>query len=139
MKNKNELSITDQIKIRYAKHGFSWILTGILRFFDNIPCRILSTIALAVSIYFLVKYMFANKEAEDEMATQNLWKAKAYTLDQMKIIFCLALLAMTTLNFFTNQYFLAANIEQVLVPIAFLIMGVENFLIGIIFHYLDKE
>lgn len=139
MNNKKELSVTKQIRIRYAMHGIAWMVTGLFKFFDNIPCRCISIIALIISVFLLVKFLFADREMEDEMAEQNLYKAKAATLDILKIIVCVALIIMTAIDFVFEIELLSANLKNIIVPILFIIMGIENLLIGVIFNHYDKE
>ena len=139
MKKTKELSVTNQIRIRYAMHGVAWMVAGIFKFFDNIPCRIISGVALLISIFLLIKFMFADREMEDEMAELNLYKAKAITLDLIKIIVCMLIISLTMINLIFDINLFSASIKSIIVPILFIVMGIENFLIGVIFNHFDKE
>lgn len=139
MNRKGKLSFTDQMRIRYALHGIAWMIAGVFKFFDNIPCRFISTVAIAVSVFLLVKFMHADRELEDEMARENLHKAKSATLDSLRIIACVVLIIFAVIDIAFSTELLAANIKSVIVPIMFIWMGIENLLIGLFFNRFDKE
>ena len=139
MKSREKLSITNQIRIRYAMHGIAWTVVGIFKFFDNITCRIISSIALLISIFLLIKFLIADREMEDEMAEINLYKAKAITLDLLKIIVCMLIILLTMNKLVFDINLFATSIKSIIVPILFILMGIENFLIGVIFDRFDKE
>ena len=139
MNSKEKLSITNQFRIRYFLHGCTWIIAGVFKFFDNSPCRIICSISLAISVFLLVKFMFANRELKDEMAEQNLYKAKAAAMDLFRIGICVVLLIFVTLNRFFDAALGEVNIYSVIVPILFIEMGIENLLIGVYFNHFDKE
>lgn len=138
MNHKKELNITNQIRIRYAMHGIAWMIAGVFRFFDNTFCRGISILAFAISVVLLMKVVLANRELEDEMAEFNLYKAKAATMDSLRILVCVVLIFIVVLTSFGLDV-LSINVKDIIVPILFIVMGIENLLVGLFFNHFDKE
>jgi hypothetical protein len=137
MNEKNVMSIGKQIKYLKTFNGIAWIGTGIFEIFDNIPCEILTIICLLCSVFLLVRVQTATKEAEDEMAERNLIGARALTQMQMHILFCIAAVLLMFLVKMPLPF--SINWKQAIIPVFFIIMGIEDLLIGIHFKRLEEE
>lgn len=136
-KEKRVLSVTNQIKFMYTINGISWIATGILSFFDNIPCKALRCISLLVSVIVLGKVIFSEREMTDEMAERNLNDAKAKALSYLHI--ALGMIALLALIF--TEFNLSMNISwgRIITGVFFLLIGIENLLTGVLFQRLEEE
>lgn len=131
---KNILSIGNQIKYLKTLNGIAWILTGIFDIFHNPYCSI---ICVVCSIFLMGKVHFSTKEQEDEMAIKNLKDAIASTHTIMDILFCIAIIAIRIITIFSFSQNI--NWKDLIVPAFFIILGIENLLIGLKFNLLEKE
>lgn len=135
MKEEKVMSIGKQIKYLKTFNGVAWIGTGIFEIFDNIPCEILTIICLLCSVFLLIRVQTSTKEAEDEMAERNLLGARALTQMQMHMLFC----AIAVILMVLTKLPLSFDWKQIILPVFFIIMGIEDLLIGIHFKQLEEE
>ncbi len=134
---KNILSIGNQIKYLKTLNGIAWILTGIFDIFNNPYCTIATIVCIVCSIFLMGKVHFSTKEQEDEMAIKNLKDAIASTHTIMDILFCITIIAMRIITIFSFSQNI--NWKNLIVPAFFIILGIENLLIGLKFNQLEKE
>ena len=136
MKTLRTMSFAEQIRTLKFVNGHAWIIAGIFGCFDNMICRIIQILALLVGV-INVFYVFAAKgENSDEMADENLCKAKANALDTMQRVFCfIAILAMLISE--KNTITLAWT--KVIPAVFFILLGAEDLLVGITFRRLEDE
>ncbi len=135
MKDK-VMSVKTQIKYLKTLNGIAWIITGISELFDNIPCIILTIVSLLCSIFLFLKVQLSEKEISDEMASRNLADARAMTLMQMHIGFCVA----SVFLIFFVEFPIAHQIDwsRFIVPAIFIILGIEDLLTGLYFKKLEE-
>lgn len=131
---KNILSIGNQIKYLKTLNGIAWILTGIFDIFNNPYCSI---ICVVCSIFLMGKVHFSTKEQEDEMAIENLKDAIVLTHRIMNILFCIAIVILMII--LKLHISLNINLQDLIFPAFFIILGIENLLTGISFNLLEKE
>lgn len=135
MKQK-EMSIGQQLFFVKILSGAAWIAAGIFGLFENSVCSIIQMIFLVISLACVLKVMYAEKEATDEMADEHLLKAKAKTLDFMHRFFLLCVgVAFLLVNL---PLTLTVNLEDLLFAIYFIVIGVEDLLTGIYFKKLEE-
>jgi hypothetical protein len=137
MNKKNVMSIGKQMKYLKTFNGIAWIGTGIFEIFDNIPCEILTITCLLCSAFLLVRVQTATKEIEDEMAERNLIGARALTQMQMHILFCVTAVVLMFLSKISLPF--PIDWKQVIIPVFFIVIGIEDLLIGIHFKQLEEE
>lgn len=135
MKDK-VMSVKKQIKYLKTLNGIAWVVTGIFELFDNIPCIILTIISLSCSTFLLLKVQLSEKENQDEMASRNLSDAKAMTLMQMHIIFCVASVFLIVFVKFPIAH--QIDWSRFIVPAFFIILGIEDLLTGMYFKKLEE-
>lgn len=134
---KNILSIGNQIKYLKTLNGIAWILTGIFDMFNNTYCTIATIVCIVCSVFLVGKVHFSTKEQEDEMAIENLKDAIVSTHMIMNILFCTAIIVVRVITIFSFSQNI--NWENLIVPAFFIILGIENLLIGLKFNQLEKE
>ena len=80
---KKTLYYSDRVKLEKTFLGLIWLISGILGFVDGIISLVMQAAASITCIYTLLKISTAKKEDADEMAEQNMNRAKALALDYM--------------------------------------------------------
>ena len=136
MKTLRTMSFAEQIRTIKFVNGHAWIMAGIFGCFDNVICRIFQILALLVGMINIF-YVFAAKgERSDEMADENLCKAKANALDKMQRIFCfIAILAMLT----NGEITITLDWPRVIPAVLFILLGVQDLIVGRTFRKLEDE
>ena len=134
---KKELSYKTQVNRRYFLNGICWLVSGVCNCFEGKVSAIISIIALALGTFFLISTFVKNRQAPDEMADSNLYKAVSYSfwIGQIVIfvfyvIFNSATQKLIGIKMDLNQFFPGFLL-------AFL--GLFNIIAGIIFKKLEEE
>ena len=134
---ENVISVGKQTKYLTTLNGFAWICAGIFSLFDNVPCEILKIVSLACSLILLLRVQFYQKENDDEMSIKNMTYARAATQKTMHYLLLFATLV--CMLFFLFPASRNINVKHLIVPIFFLIVGIEDLLIGHYFKHFEKE
>ena len=133
---KKTLSYTNRVKLEKIFLGIIWTVSGIVGFFDSIPALVVQIIAFAACIYTLLKISFMKKEGADEMAEQNMNRAKAMTFDCMLLAYCcVSLFALL----FLREVNLTISLSQIISNLTFLSMGITHLAVGLIFRKYEEE
>ena len=133
---KKSMSFAEQIRLLKVISGVAWIVVGISGCFENIICSIIQVLALLVCITNIVRVSVAKKENSDEMADENLCKAKAKTLDMMHGIFCVIAIAAM---FILGRNTITLDWSEVIPAAFFILLGVEELSVGVAFRKLEDE
>ena len=123
-----KMSLLQSYQLKYTISGFAWLVYAISRLFENIACKIVGILALAVVILSLVLASRGNEE-EDEMSIMHTYKAKARSFDLIYgVVLLLSMISIVgyDFNFDFNKIY------------GFVIAAV-NILIGCFFARLEKE
>lgn len=136
---KKPMRITEQIKLLKVVSGIAWIITGIFSCFENVVCSVIQLLAVIVSMMIVIRVSVAQKEYPDEMADENLCKAKAQTLDIMHIIFMAASIVAIMAILILGIENIALSWPKVIPGIFFFTTGVEDLCVGIAFQRLEAE
>lgn len=123
----------------YIGNGSAWLAYGVLSLFDNIVCGILSTVFLLFGITSLLLGM-SSKEKDDEMSKHNLLKAKAHTMDLLKIII-LAILVINSVLALLHTIIPSLN-ENIFVSIKTvvpMIIGASEIMTGSLFLKYERD
>lgn len=132
MKKKAKLLLySKRVKIEKIVLGSLWAVSGVSSLFNSTVALILQILSMATIVYTLVRVSFTKTETADEMAEQNMNKAKAIASDYMLILSCcIAIIAML---FFQNIS-LAINLNQLIPAVVFLTMGCHSVITGLAFR-----
>lgn len=123
----------------YIGNGSAWLAYGVLSLFDNIVCVILSTVFLLCGFASLLLGM-SSKEKDDEMSNHNLLKAKANTMDYLKIIVLVILMFISVIGLL-HMIFPSIN-ENVFVSlktVVSMIIGISEIMIGVLFLKYERD
>lgn len=134
MKKNETMSYADQIHMLNAVRGILWIFIGVLSCFESLVCTGLQILMLLICGGIIVRVAMAKREASDEMAQENLCRAKAIALDVMHGCFCIiSIVAMILLRGKTAE----VDWAKVIPAVFFMILGVEELIVGIAFRKLE--
>jgi len=139
MKRKKEMSFAEQIHTLKTERGIIWIIVGVLNCFDSAIMSVLRIIALVFCIIEIFRVSRAKRENSDEMAEENLEKAKARTLDLMHNVFLLSSIIAMSAAFILDKGVVAVNWTKTVPVVFFIIYGIEELLTGLIFRKLEAE
>ena len=134
---KKVMSIGIQIFLSRIVDGVAWIVAGIFSLFENIPCTIVCSVALLISIIVTAIVMKAEKEEDDEMSLQHIQAAKAYTqecIHKVIAVIALVLLFVTRMNHGPE-----INWKLLILPAFYVLLGANDLLVGIKFKKLEEE
>ena len=119
--------------------GIFWICAGIFGMIDTLLCDILNVLFLMAAIIAFIKLVKIWRVGDngDEMSEYNYIKAKAKAGSVLHIVLCAASVA-TAFGFGLLQN---ANISwpRIISYMFFILIGVHNLLIGVIFCKLEAE
>jgi hypothetical protein len=133
---KKTLYYSDRVKLEKIFLGIIWLISGILGFFDGILSLVMQIAASITCIYALIKISISKKENADEMAEQNMNRAKALALDYMQIVYCcLAIIAII----FLRNVELSIGLNKIIPNITFIAMGINQLFVGFAFRKFEEE
>ena len=133
---KKTLYYSDRVKLEKIFLGIIWLISGILGFFDGILSLVMQIAASITCIYALIKISISKKENADEMAEQNMNRAKALALDYMQIVYCcLAIIAII----FLRNVELSIGLNKIIPNITFIAMGINQLIVGFAFRKFEEE
>ena len=133
---KKTLYYSDRVKLEKTFLGLIWLISGILGFFDGILSLVMQIAASITCIYALLKISTTKKEKADEMAEQNMNRAKALALDYMQIVYCcLAIIAII----FLRNVELSIGLNKIIPNITFIVMGINQLFVGFAFRKFEEE
>lgn len=133
---KKTLYYSDRVKLEKIFLGIIWLISGIFGFFDGILSLVMQIAASITCIYVLLKISTTKKEKADEMAEQNMNRAKALALDHMQIVYCcLAIIAII----FLRNVELSIGLNKVIPNITFIAMGINQLIVGFAFRKFEEE
>lgn len=133
---KKKLYYSDRVKLEKTFLGVVWTISGVLGFWDGIISLVMQAIASVICIYTLLRVSFAQKEDADEMAEQNMNRAKALTHDYMQIVYCC--FAIAAILFLKNMK-LAVSLSELIPNITFIVLGINHLVVGLTFRKLEEE
>ena len=133
---KKTLYYSDRVKLEKIFLGIIWLISGIFGFFDGILSLVMQIAASITCIYALLKISTTKKEKADEMAEQNMNRAKALALDYMQIVYCC--LAIVAIIFLRNVE-LSIGLNKIIPNITFVAMGINQLIVGFAFRKFEEE
>jgi uncharacterized membrane protein len=122
-----KLSLSEAYKQRFVVSGCSWLVYAVSNLFGNIPCRIISIVALLIAIVSTAAF-FRKVENEDEMAIKHIYRAKANTHDCMFAV----LLICVIISLVGAQFRVDLN------DVYGFVLGISNLLTGCLFMHFEK-
>lgn len=137
MKNKEKLlRYSERVKIEKIVLGSLWLVSGVCSLFNNIFCLILQILSMATIIYTIIRVYCAKVESADEMADQNMNRAKAVASDYINIFSCCAaIIAMLFLQNIT----LSITLNHLIPAVVFFVMGCHSVITGLAFRKFEDS
>ena len=135
--SKKVLSYKDQVKYEYFINGVLWLLAGILSIPESNVCALISAIFLVCAGVFTVRGIICKKEKEDEMAEAHINEAKAVSFSAGQIM--LIALSLVIGDFFGFILKKPVDISNYISEIVFIIVGIQNIIVGLEFKSLEEE
>ena len=133
---KKTLYYSDRVKLENTFLGLIWLITGLLGFWDSLISLAMKVVTMIACSYTLFKVMKAQKENADEMAEQNINRAKAFASDYTQITYCvLAIVAML----FLHDVELSVDLGKIIPNITFICMGINHLVVGLAFRKFEEE
>ncbi len=137
MKRKdNFLPYSEQVKIEKIVAGSLWAVTGIFSMFNSVLCLILRMLSSVAIIYTLEKMFCRKAEPADEMAEQNLNKAKAVASDY---ILCPSLFVAPIASLFLRNTTLSFDLGNLIPAAVFFVVGCHSLITGMVFRKLEDS
>lgn len=137
---KKELNLVTSKCLTYVVNGIGWLAYAFLSVFDNPVCSILASTVLLICVIMSIKSRSFATESDDEMSEYNLMKAKATTVDWLKIIICAILLLLAVVGLL-HEFFpvVKENFSISLGLVVPLILGITEIAIGFLFVKYEKD
>lgn len=137
MKKEKTLSVAKQIELLQIVNGAGWMLAGVFCLRETILFLSLHVAAMFVSITSITYVMLKQKEEMDEMARENLYKAKASAHDIMHCVLCVAMILATL---FIKKIVLDTVDWGMVLRMTFcMVIGFQNLVVGLTFRKLEAE
>ncbi|MBR4029882.1 MAG: hypothetical protein IKJ06_00585 [Clostridia bacterium] len=123
---------------KHIINGTAWLLYVGISFFNNTMYSILACFALLASC--VVSIMACKNKECNESSAHNLMKAKAVTMDLLKIFICIILLIVVIIEMLSDYIpYIDKNISLLLSLVAPTLLGVSEISIGLFFKRYEKE
>lgn len=134
---KQPLSVGAQMFWGKIFVGCLWIGSGISGMFDNTFCRIIHLVLLAAAIAIMIMLMRVNLEKDDEMSLYNYTQAKAKSSSIMHLVFCIGSVVSAICAGLLKD--VDVSWYRVIPEMFFVLMGVHDLAIGLVFRKLEAE
>lgn len=137
MRKKDKLLLySERVKLEKILLGSLWAVSGISSLFNSTLSLILQILSLSTVVYTLVRVSFAKAESADEMAEQNMNKAKAVASDCMLMLSCCT--AIIAILFLRNTT-LSIGMNQLIPAVVFFVMGCHSVITGLAFRKFEDS
>ena len=88
MNKKEPMSLSEHYNLRYTLNGVVWLIYAVINLLpNNIVTKVLCIVALIMAIITSCIALFVKADADDEMSTLHISKAKEMTLDNTVPLF----------------------------------------------------
>ena len=137
---KKEKSYTAYVKNESIYSGILFIICGIVSFIggfvENVFVLSLLAIVTATNVFTMAKSTFGKWEKADEMAQENINRAKARALDYMELVCCI--FTTITITLFASVD-LPVSLPTFLASVGFIFVGCSKLLTGILYKRYEEQ
>ena len=137
---KKEKSYTAYVKYESIYNGMLYILCGIISFIGGLMENVFVLGALviiaAINVFTRAKSSFGKWEKADEMAQENINRAKACTLEYMELVCCI--FTVTAMTLFAGID-LPVSLSTFCSSVCFVFLGCSKLLTGILYKKYEEE
>lgn len=134
---KKTMSISTSLFLGKIVLGILWICIAVTNCFDGLFASISSIVLLLAAIVILIILSKIKPANEDEMSDYNYKEARAIASEIMHIIYLI--LAIATPFVLTKFDISDWNWPIILGNIFYMLVGIQNILVGIYFRKLEAE
>ncbi|MCR4962807.1 MAG: hypothetical protein K6B40_02865 [Firmicutes bacterium] len=135
MEKKETMNIGRQIFLGNTLVGVIWLGAGFVGFFNGVLAGILEMIFMLVGIILISYCFFSEKEKSDEMADENLIQAGALSGDVIYLFWSLVAIVLILIPKIPGTE--SWNWPKIIKQFAFIAIGLQNLIKGIIFKRLE--
>ena len=96
---------------------------------------VISMVGCAACFYTIVRVLFTKTEKADEMAEENINRAKSRTMDYMLLVYCLMAFAAVIL---VEHVDISVSMISLILNITFIILGMNKLIIGLLFKKYEE-
>lgn len=123
--------------ITFVLNGLCWIVAGVCDCLKGRVFGIISILAMAVGMIFILSFFLKKRQAPDEMATANLNQAAAtaYFIGHMVLL----VLYLATGKFVTEIIGIKVNLTPFISGGILALLGILNVIVGLGFKKLEDE
>ena len=138
---KKEMKVGTQTFLGKTMVGIVWIIAGIMHCFDSIAILFVRLLLSATAVILLVVVLRSNVEHLDEMAKDNMMRAKAKTCEVMQLIFFILAIVLIAAAFLQTwlEFEISVNLLNFATTVVFCLIGIQYFLTGVFFRKLEAE
>lgn len=137
---KKEISLVKGRVISYLMNGIGWLLYGIFSMHENEICSVIAVGVLTICILMKTKNEIMIKQSDDEMSMYNLMRAKAITMDFLRVIVLGTLMIVAVIKLFEEIFpSINGNISASVVLFVPLILGITDIMIGLFFLKFERD
>lgn len=133
--NKKILRYCQRVWLEKIITGSALLFASICCFFTGILPLVGEGISLVVMLYSILRVLLSRTEPADEMAVQNMNRAKAFASDALSFVLCLVVMASIL---FLRQAPDTPALRRLIPAVAFLSLGSNNLLTGLAFRKLEE-
>lgn len=130
-KNGKVLHYSERVIIERILLGNVWLITGVSTLYHTTWSLVMLILSLSAIVYSILKITCSNVEAADEMAEQNINKAKSFASDLMRLLSCCAAILAIL---FLRDVTLTLNLSTLVPAIVFFVMGCHSLITGLAFR-----
>ncbi len=136
-REKGELSVIRQVDFQLILTGLCFAVSGAAGMGGTLPGVIVNAIAAVCTVICMIRVVFSEKQADDEMSLEHLRRAWATTLLWSQVLLTIAFAVLLLLRIVNVQ----VKIEEtvILCDIFLLILGSQHLATGVLFHKYEKE
>lgn len=130
-KNGKVLHYSERVIIERILLGNVWLITGVSTLYHTTWSLVMLILSLSAIVYSILKITCSNVEAADEMAEQNINKAKSFASDLMRLLSCCAAILAIL---FLRDVTLTLNLSTLVPAVVFFVMGCHSLITGLAFR-----
>lgn len=137
MKEKKIMSVGNFMFWSKTVIGILWCLGAVMGCFEHIVCLAASCLFALAALMITLILRRTKREKDDELSLQNFTEARAKASTVMTVVFLIGI-AIGTFSCFCLES-LKLNWTRILMQVFYLMLGIQELSVGIIFKKLEAE
>lgn len=137
MKEKKVMSVGNYMFGSKTVIGILWCLGAAMGCFEHIVCLAASCLFALAALMITLIPRRTKREKDDELSLQNFTEARAKASTVMTVVFLIGIAIGTLSCFYLDS--LKLNWARILMQVFYLMLGIQELSVGIIFKKLEAE